>query len=308
MRVLVTGGLGFIGRYVVRRLVGLGYEVRVIDALTYAAHSPATVSCHVDKADIVTLDHLPHGTEVVVNLAAETHVDNSIQDSTAFWRTNVLGTQRLLELVRGLPVHERPTFIQISTDEVYGQTLSGLATTNSSLRPSSPYAASKASADLAVQSYQTTYGLRAMILRMTNVYGEGQFREKLIPKAIDCLRREKPVPIHGSGTSIRSWLSLGDAASAVATVLEYGEPGMVYHAGGNTFASVADVVRTLTALIRPEVADWTQACRWGVERPGIDVRYALDDSNLRALGWTPTGDFWADLPSVVEMEKTSPTW
>ena len=305
LRILLTGGLGFIGRYMYRRLTDAGHEVKIIDAETYAAHldffpDNGEISAHADIVDYLP----PLGTEVIINAAAETHVDNSIQDSGVFWRTNVLGTQHLLEWSR--QQKDRPLFIQISTDEVYGPCVQGSFLPSQPLAPVSPYAASKASADLAVLSYIKTYGLPARILRMTNVYGEGQYREKLIPKTLDCLRRGRPIPIHGAGTSIRHWLWVKDAADAVLTVLEKGENGEIYHAGGNTFASVAQVVSRLVELTKPEyTGSWMELCHWGSERAGMDARYALEDYGLRLLGWNPRGAFWRDLPSLVELEAST---
>ena len=297
--VAVSGGLGFIGREVVAQLLARGDQVWVVDAGTYAAD----LSLLYDRAfryrscDIVDLPHLPD-VDAVINLAAETHVDNSIRDSRAFVRSNVLGVQNLLELCRGKELP--PTFIQISTDEVYGDCPEGESSEEAPLRPSSPYAASKAAADHLVQSYGRTYGLPYAIVRPSNCYGPHQYPEKLIPKAVRNFVQDRPMPLPASGSPLRSWLSVGDCARAILTVLDRGLG--VFNVPGNTDASVTHILARIAELLEV-TAEVTPTAR-----PGLDSRYHVSGEPLRALGWVPTGDFWADLPALVEVEAANPRW
>ena len=305
--IAVTGGLGFIGSYVVEHLLDAGHYVYLIDCETYAAN-PGLLdterwadALHQGTlkyvcADIGELSHLPD-LDCVVNLAAETHVDNSIRDSLTFIRTNVLGVQRLLELIRAKRAYQMPRFIQISTDEVYGDISEGTTDESAPLRPSSPYAASKAAADLLVQAYARTHGVPYNILRPSNCYGRRQYPEKLIPKAVRCVVFDKPFPLHSGGTPERSWLAVEDCATAIGCVLRDGRPNTIYNVGGNTSASVSSIVRVI-------------GCRTDTqfERPGVDRRYCVSDAPLRALGWLPRGDLWRDLPGIVEAERAVFRW
>lgn len=307
---VVTGCYGFLGKHLVRRLLEVGEEVYGIDAETYA-HSPIpwgrvgwnpTERWKYLKADIATLDRLPD-CDIVVNTAAETHVDNSIGDANPFLASNVLGTQRLLDLVRGKGAFRVPLYVQISTDEVYGSRKTGWSLPSDPLTPRNPYAASKAAADVLVQAASITHGIPARIVRMTNLYGVWQYPEKLIPKTVHYLTRGKTVPVHGDGSAVRSWLLVQDAARAIWSVATKGANGSVYHVNGNTEATVREVVTRIGALLgTPHSAEE------GFVRPGLDHRYALDDGGTRGLGWHPMGDFWKDLPGLVEQEKARAPW
>ncbi len=306
--VAVTGGLGFIGREVVAQLLRRGDRVYVVDAETYAAdlglidqwhwHIDNGLLCY-KCADIVELDRLPE-VDVVVHLAAETHVDNSIRDSRRFVRTNMLGTQNLLELCRGKELP--PLFVQISTDEVYGDVLEGMVDESAPLRPSNPYAASKAGADHLVQAYARTYGLQSCIVRPSNCYGPHQYPEKLIPKAVRNLGQGRPMPLHNGGTAVRSWLAVTDCASAILTVLDVRTAG-IYNVEGDTEASVLDVLRAVAD--RLGVQSYPVV---GQERPGMDTRYHVRGEALRALGWAPQGSLWRDLGALVEGERARIRW
>jgi dTDP-glucose 4,6-dehydratase len=303
--VAVTGCAGFIGRVVTQKLLERGDYVYGVDALTYAADPDSTQQFRLSFADtfsfvardIRELGRWPD-VDTVVHLAAETHVDNSLTEGNRFVETNVNGTLRLLEMTRAKSQHGMPHFIHISTDEVYGSIAEGKATVDSPLQPSSPYAASKAAADLLVQAWGKTYDLPYAILRPTNCYGNFQYPEKLIPKAVRSLMLGRPIPIHGDGSQTRCWLNVEDLASAILLVLDKRLEG-IWNVGGNTEASVAHVSARIQALFGVMV----DRAKYGYERPAGDLRYAVDDSTLRHLGWSPVGDFWADLPALVQAER-----
>lgn len=306
--VAVTGACGFIGRVVTERLLARGDAVYAVDALTYAADPslPADWRTRYGSAfsfvprDINDLGRLPD-VDAVLNLAAESHVDNSIADATRFLATNVSGVAHLLDLCRASGTHDyrAPRFLHVSTDEVYGD----LGSTEQPrvevdpLVPSSPYAASKAAADLLVGAWARTHNVEYNIVRPTNVYGPSQHPEKLIPRAVRALVTGRSLPVHGSGLQTRQWLAVADLATAILLVLDTAPANEVYNVGGNCEASVADVVRAIGARAAS-----------GFTRPGADSRYALNDTKLRALGWQPAGDFWRDLPALVEAERTRFRW
>src|SRR2546426_4716039 len=259
MILAVTGALGFLGHHFVNAALIEGHRCWLVDAETYAAdlshleHWDERLVQYV-KADIVTLSHLPD-VDVVINFAAETHVDNSVLDSRGFMRSNVLGVHNLLELVRAKRNYEMPRFLQVSTDEVYGSVEIGTTDETAPLAPSSPYAASKAAADLLIQRYAATYGLKYNIIRPSNCYGAGQYPEKLIPKAIRYFAQGKPMPVHYTGEHQRTWLAVEDCAAAMLAVLRCGTPNETYNVGGNTLASVITVVNAISEHFeKPQVA------------------------------------------------------
>lgn len=241
--------------------------------------------------------------ETAIHLAAETHVDNSIGSPEAFIQTNFVGTAHLLEMTRAKSQHGMPHFIHISTDEVYGSIAEGKVGEDAPLKPTSPYAASKAAADLLVQAWGKTYDLPYAILRPTNCYGPNQYPEKLIPKCVRSLMLGRPIPIHGDGTQTRCWLNVEDLASAILLVLDQRLEG-IWNVGGNTEASVGQVVdQVAMAFCNGDVPLETAYRLTGFDRPAGDLRYAVNDSTLRHLGWAPVGDFWADLPALVQAER-----
>jgi dTDP-glucose 4,6-dehydratase len=310
--VAVTGCAGFIGRVVTRKLLERGDYVYGIDALTYAADPDCIQGFRASFADsfsfvardIRELGRWPD-VDAVCHLAAETHVDNSLTEGPRFVGTNIDGTAHLLEMTRAKSQHGMPHFIHISTDEVYGSVDSGSVAEDAPLRPTSPYAASKAAADLLVQAWGKTYGVPYAILRPTNCYGPGQYPEKLIPKCVRSLMLGRPIPIHGDGSQTRCWLNVEDLADAILLVLDQRLEG-IYNVGGNSEVAVKEVARAIFGKFYPHDDNGVplnDGMELGFQRPACDLRYAVDDSRIRAAGWKPTGDFWKDLPALVEAER-----
>lgn len=316
MKLLVTGGSGFIGSHFIRHVLRERRAARVVnfDVLSYAANLENLVDVANDpryrflKGDISRTEAVEacfreEGFDGVVNFAAETHVDRSILDSTAFIRTNVLGTQVLLEAARR---HGVRRFIQISTDEVYGSLgEEGTFTEETRLAPNSPYAASKAGADLLVQAYHHTYGLNAIVTRSSNNYGPHQFPEKLIPLMIVNALEDRPLPVYGDGLHTRDWIHVLDHCSALVKALEHGQPGRVYNIGGNQERKNLEVVRAILTLVqKPE-----GLIQFVPDRPGHDRRYAIDTSHIRQeLGWAPRISFEEGLAQTVRWYREHPEW
>ncbi|MCP2126929.1 dTDP-glucose 4,6-dehydratase [Bradyrhizobium ottawaense] len=298
--ILVTGGLGFIGKHFVQRCLELRHWVTNIDSVNYAADR--AIKDEFDRwpnyrfiqQDIAHLDHLPE-CDVIVNFAAESHVDNSIASNEQFCRSNILGVQHLLELARMKQPGDRPRFIQISTDEVYGDIASGAHTEAGRLCPSNPYAATKAAADMLVMSWARTYRLDTNIIRPTNNYGPHQYPEKLIPKSCARLSRGKPAILHGDGSYQRCWLHVQDAVEAVLTVIAQGQPNTIYNIAGDLHVANIEILRRLARFFSvPEEKAWT----FVEDRSGQDRRYSLDDRRIRTLGWAPTRQFDRELEAI----------
>lgn len=313
MRILVTGGCGFIGSNFIRYILKKheDWEVVNLDALTYAAN-PANLSgvagdirykfIHGRIEDGQQVLAAMKGCSAVINFAAETHVDRSIIEPAVFIKTNTLGTQVLLDCAREKKIGR---FIQISSDEVYGSLgPEGSWDEEAPLKPRSPYAASKAAADLLVRATFHTYGLGVNIIRLSNNYGPYQFLEKLIPLSITNLLEGKKVPVYGNGEHIRDWLYVEDAVEAIETVLLKGQPGEVYNAGGGSERRNIDVVKMICAL----VGKGEDQIEFVPDRPGHDFRYALDNSKIRALGWAPKVDFTTGLEWTVRWYQEKTQW
>ena len=286
MKILVTGGRGFIGSHFVERALEKGHTVIDVDKMTYAA-SPSLPWDGNDKytllqQDISEIKHLPN-CDVIVNFAAESHVDNSIKDTELFIKSNILGVHNLLELIRGKPSYNRPLFFHISTDEVYGDRLEGYFSESDKLTPSNPYAASKASAEMLVLSYNRTYGLDYIITRSANNYGPRQYEEKLLPKCIASLEDNKKIPIHGDGSYIRDWTYVKDNVEGLFTILESNVKNEIYNVASENHMKNLEVV--------DEILDWYSKDRSSIEfvpnRWGQDLRYSISSSKLRKLGWKP---------------------
>ncbi len=312
--ILVTGGAGFIGSNFVRYMLDRyeGYRLIVFDKLTYAgnldnlrdvAANPRYGFVRGDIADreAVAAALRDHEIDTVVNFAAETHVDRSIMDPDAFVRTNVTGTYVLLDESRR---HGVERFHHVSTDEVYGSVAEGFSTETDNLAPRSPYAASKASSDLMVLAYHVTYGMNVVITRGSNTFGPYQYPEKLLPLFITNAIDEEPLPLYGDGRQVRDWLYVDDHASGIDTVLHRGEPGQVYNLGGENERHNIDVIRQMLAILkRPESLITPVA-----DRPGHDLRYALDNSRLHALGWSHRFSFEAALEATVQWYVDNEWW
>ncbi len=328
MRILVTGGAGFIGSAVVRLAIAKGNAVVNLDALTYAAclENVASVSAepgyvfeHVDIRDRRALDRIfaEHVPDAVMHLAAESHVDRSIDAPGTFVETNVLGTYTLLEAARdfwsrrGRPEDFR--FHHVSTDEVYGSLGStGRFSENSPYDPRSPYSASKAGADHLVRSWGETYGLPVIVTNCSNNYGPYHFPEKLIPVVILNAFQGKPIPVYGSGENVRDWLYVEDHADALLTVLARGAVGRTYNIGGESEARNIDLVRTICRLIdarRPEGAPHERLIEFVADRPGHDLRYAIDPTRIRReLGWQPSVSLDEGLERTIDWFFANEDW
>jgi dTDP-glucose 4,6-dehydratase len=305
MRVLVTGGCGFIGSHFVKRLVSGGDEVVVLDKLTYSGN-PANiegVACELVEADIADPEAVARagrGCKAVVNFAAESHVDRSILEAGDFIRTDVYGTHVLLEWAREAGAR----FVQVSTDEVYGDVPMGVSSREDDpLRPSSPYSASKAGGDLQVLAYVRTYGVNASITRGANTYGPNQYPEKLIPLFVTNALDGLPLPVYGDGRQRREWLHAEDHCAGIELVLREGEPGGAYNVGGEELENL-DVVRRIVELTGASAA----LVRHVEDRPGHDRRYSVDASPLRALGWEPRRAFGEALVETVEWYRDNRSW
>jgi dTDP-glucose 4,6-dehydratase len=307
MRVLVTGGAGFIGSHFVRYLAARGDEVVVLDKLTYAGN-PANLEGvehefhRGDIADAEAVARAATGVEAIVNFAAETHVDRSILGPAEFILTDVLGTQVLLDHAR----HHGLRVVQVSTDEVYGDIArdAPAATEEAPLRASSPYSASKAGGDLQVLAYVRTYGVDALVTRGANTYGPRQYPEKFLPLFITNAFDGKPLPVYGDGRQRREWLHVEDHCAGIATALAHGAAGEAYNIGGQERENL-DVVRRILGLTgaSPDLVRHVE------DRPGHDRRYAIDSSKLRALGWAPSRSFDAGgLEETVEWYRANREW
>jgi dTDP-glucose 4,6-dehydratase len=313
-RWLVTGGLGFIGSAFVRLVLRerTDVAVTVLDSMTYAGN-PANVAevaqdhrysfVGGDIADAGRVDAaIAGGVDAIVNFAAETHVDRSILDPEAFIRTDVLGTHVLLEAVRR---HKIARFLQVSTDEVYGEVEHGASTEADPLRPRSPYAASKAGGDLQVLAYATTFETPVLITRGSNTYGPYQYPEKLVPLFVTNLLEGDTVPVYGDGLQVRDWLHVDDHARGIGHVLEHGALGEVYNLGCGNGRTNLEVTKELTRLTGRSYDD---SVRHVTDRQGHDRRYALDASKARALGWSPRVAFADGLAETVEWYRERRDW
>jgi dTDP-glucose 4,6-dehydratase len=311
--VCITGCLGFMGSHFTRACLQKGWKVWGIDKKTYAARVELlgefqkSPSFRFLEADIVDMTHL-YDVDYVINFAAETHVDNSIMDSARFTRTNIVGVENLLELIRAKRNYEMPVLFQISTDEVYGDLVAGNHKETDRLKPSNPYSASKAAADMLVLGWHRTHNVPFNIVRPTNNYGINQYPEKLIPKAVKCLNLGRKIPIHGDGSYMRNWLHVDDTTSAILHIIEHGERNRIYNVSGTFEATNKEVVaKVLKIYFGKEVAleDYVQ---FNYVRMGEDVRYSLDDSLIRSIGWRNSKDFETELTKIVEHYKSTFVW
>jgi dTDP-glucose 4,6-dehydratase len=312
MKILVTGGAGFIGSNYVRHVLAAhpGDSVVNLDKLTYAGnlenlrdveHDPRYRFVHGDICDGARVREAMQGVDAVVHFAAETHVDRSNRGADDFLRTNVTGTFTLLEAARELGVGR---FLAVSTDEVYGSIAEGAARETDPLNPSNPYSASKAAADLLVRAYWTTHRLPVLITRSSNNFGPYQYPEKVIPLFVTNALEGQPLPLYGDGRNVRDWLYVLDNCAAIDLVLRRGRDGEIYNIGGSTeVENIALTRRILSLLGRPE-----SLIQPVTDRPGHDRRYALDSGKVKTLGWTPATTFDAALAATVEWYRGHESW
>jgi dTDP-glucose 4,6-dehydratase len=312
--VYITGCLGFIGSYLTRRCLEIGWYVKGVDKMTYAANKTlldefksydnfSFVHCDINELTFL------YDCDYVINTAAETHVGNSISNSDEFVSSNINGVHNLLELIRNHRGEhsEKPIFIHFSTDEVYGDIEIGAHIESDLLKPSNPYSATKAAADMLVLAWARTYNLPYIIVRPTNNYGIGQYVEKLIPKACKYLKLDKSIPLHNNGDPIRNWLHAKDTAEAVITIINSNVKNEIYNICGGFEQSN----KVTTEKIIKEYfgnSDYSSYINTDYKRQGQDVRYALDDSKLRSLGWEPKAVFDEELKDIVEYYKNKFIW
>jgi dTDP-glucose 4,6-dehydratase len=311
-RYLVTGGAGFIGSNFVRHVLNTEPEATVtnLDALTYAgvkatADELDALGRHTfvlgDIRDSELVDSLMADHEVVVHFAAESHVDRSIEGPSVFLETNVVGTGVLVDAARR---HGVDRFIHVSTDEVYGSVDEGFALETDPLDPSSPYSASKAASDLVARSYAVTFDYPVIVTRCTNNYGPYQFPEKVIPLFVTNLLDGKKVPLYGHGRNERDWLYVEDHCAAIHLLVDQGKPGEIYNIGANTQLANIDLTRALLDSFGFDES-WIE---YVPDRPGHDLRYAVDSSKIRSLGWAPAHTIEDRLADTVEWYRAREDW
>jgi len=311
-KILVTGGAGFIGSNFIRHILAKypDYFVTNLDKLTYCGNleNLKDISSNKNykfvKGDIVDpgiVNSLVKDADVILNFAAETHVDRSIKDPSGFVRTNVFGTYTLLEAAR---VHGTELFIQISTDEVYGSISKGAFTESSPIAPNSPYSAAKAGGDLLARSYFITHGLPVIITRSSNNFGPYQYPEKVIPLFVTNLLDDKKIPVYADGSNIRDWLFVIDNCEAIDIVMHKGKTGEVYNIGGGNEITNMELTKTLLKLLNKgeEYIEFVK------DRPGHDKRYALDITKVKMLGWKPSHDFKGALELTVNWYFQNKMW
>ncbi|GAU08533.1 dTDP-glucose 4,6-dehydratase [Desulfoplanes formicivorans] len=319
MNILVTGGCGFIGSNFIHYLFDTRDDVLVVnvDKLTYAGNLQNLASIEkkhggsryvfvhgdINDASLIMKTMRAHQIDAVVNFAAESHVDRSINDPSPFVTTNINGTQTLLEAARQLDI---PRFVQISTDEVYGSLgPEGLFSETTPLAPNSPYSASKASADLLARAYHKTYGMPVVITRCSNNYGPYQFPEKLIPLVFTRAMQDESIPVYGDGLNVRDWIYVRDHCKGVAMALEKGQPGQVYNFGGHAEMANINIIK----IILRELGKSESLITFVKDRPGHDRRYAMDFSlATRELGWTPDHDFASGIRETIAWYTSNMKW
>jgi len=311
-KILVTGGAGFIGSNFIRHILAKypDYRVTNLDKLTYCGNLEnlkdiaKNKNYRFVKGDIVdpkVVNTLVKGADIVLNFAAETHVDRSIKDPSGFVRTNIFGTYTLLEAAKA---HGTKLFIQISTDEVYGSISKGAFTETSPIAPNSPYSAAKAGGDLLARSYFITHGLPVIITRSSNNFGPYQYPEKVIPLFVTNLLEGKKIPLYADGSNVRDWLFVIDNCEAIDAVMHKGKVGEVYNIGGGNEITNMELTKALLGLL-----DKGEECiEFVKDRPGHDKRYALDISKVKTLGWKPRHDFKDALELTVNWYSRNKMW
>lgn len=309
--VYVTGCLGFIGTHITRRCLDLGWYVIGVDKMTYASNEQflsefeSYSNFKFIKSDINDLDML-YDCDYIINTAAETHVDNSIESSDHFVRSNINGVHHLLKLINQKPKIKMPVMLHFSTDEVYGDIIQGSHSEEDLLKPSNPYSATKAAADMLVLAWARTFKIPYIIVRPTNNYGIGQYVEKLIPKSTKYLSIGRKIELHDNGLPIRTWLHAEDTAEAVITIINSRVVNEIFNISGNFELQNIEVVRKILKIFNgdSDVQDYVVDS----VRHGQDVRYSIDDSKLQKLGWKTKADFDEELEKIVEYYKKNFVW
>ena len=312
--VYITGCLGFIGSYVTEACLKRGWYVRGVDNCTYAANRGWIDSWDMrygdqfefDECDINDIKHL-YECDYIINTAAESHVDNSILSSDVFLKSNINGVHHLLELIKDRK--RKPILLHFSTDEVYGDIVNGSHSEDDMLKPSNPYSATKAAADMLISAWARTYDVDYLIVRPTNNYGIGQYVEKFIPASIKALNLGRPILLHDEGLPRRTWLHASDTAEAVVTLIESGVKNDVFNISGNYEEQNIVVARKIIDICVDNFnGDYEQHLDLTVRRRGQDVRYAIDDAKIKALGWMPRANFDHELRKIVEYYSSNFVW
>ena len=319
---VVTGYAGFLGSTFTRRLLEEGWYLYCIDKISYVSDTLQADINHQNyyqrmqwiNADITEIDWLPE-CDVIFNLAAESDVDVGNQDSSKFIKSNIDGVRNILNIINKRIVirADKPLFFQVSTDEVYGDIHNGSFNESAHLNPSNPYAATKAAADLLIQSWARTYGLEYIIARPSNNYGPHQYPEKLIPLACKRLGRGKKIKLHNNGTPIRTWTHVEDTADALITLYEKAERNQIYNISSeweqSNYETVSKIINSyFLGNLKRKVPDLEEHLDMSYSRPGQDVRYAISCEPLRQLGWEPKKSFDKELPKLIKQYKESWKW
>ena len=315
--VYITGCLGFIGAYVTFKCLDEGWYVRGVDKITYAAQPELLkefrkyLNFSFEQEDICNLDRLVD-CDYFINTAAETHVDNSIRKSNDFIHSNINGVYNILELLKTYKKEGsiNPIFLHFSTDEVYGDIINGAHTETDILKPSNPYAATKAAADQLIIAWARTYSLPYIIVRPTNNYGIGQYVEKLIPKACKFLTLGRKIPLHNNGEPVRNWLHADDTANGIITIIKSGVRNEIFNISGGfeqkNIITVEKIIKSFNGDLQP---NWKETyLDLTINREGQDVRYALDDTKLKKLGWKPTCNFNEEIGGIVAHYRQNFIW
>ena len=315
--VYITGCLGFIGSYVTKACLDQGWYVKGIDKITYAARVDLLEEFNknprfnFEKLDICNIERLVD-CDYFINVAAETHVDNSIRKSDDFIHSNIDGVYNILELLK---IYKKegyitPTLIHFSTDEVYGDVIEGEHIETDILKPSNPYSATKAAADQLILAWGRTYDLPYIIVRPTNNYGVGQYVEKLIPKACKFMELGRKIPLHNNGTPVRNWLHAKDTADGIITIINSGVKNEIFNiAGGFEQSNIVTIEKIINEYLSELPIDYKEIyLDFSVHRLGQDVRYALNDDKLRCLGWSPKCEFDLELKEIVNFYKQNFIW
>lgn len=311
--VYITGCLGFIGSYVTRACLKRGWYVRGLDKLTYAANPSLLKEFNrhpnftFEKKDINDVDFL-YDCDYIINTAAETHVDNSIIDSESFIHSNIKGVYNLLEQIRKRRLYHMPTLLHFSTDEVYGDIMEGSHLETDLLKPSNPYSATKAAADQLILAWARTYKVPYVIVRPTNNYGIGQYVEKLIPKTCRYLTTGRKINLHDGGNPKRIWLHAKDTAKAITLIIDQNLKNEIFNISGGFEQKNIDTVKKIFYNYLGKNIDYNDYIDYKFERPGSDLRYSIDDSKIRNLGWSPTVNFDEELKEIVKYYKKHFVW